>query len=469
MKKILYHGFLWLAIILSAIAVGIAIFSLKRPKEIKARYTPVVTTPANSGLGDPLKTAFDKVNAGFVDVYDSLGNIYTEAQVRAKLRDSLNARMAAALSLSDYAWLKTDTVYQQNKQVVTQYQLASFGGGGAGVGMYELKGIVDTTAGIPEAGDSLVINTGFVTHPHVLVYRNGVLQYFNSGRAKNVPKRTNTYVFNQSTGTVTVKPVFATGEKLIVHAFDPIIWTSLTPEGGSGGGGGGGGSSLLTNLAVYLKLDETAGMNITDAVGTVIDGYESGTPNQTGILGKAVALDGTTQAITLPYHAAEMPNGAFSVGCWVYLDVLPSVKGHGYYVMGLPQGTAPYNPHRIEIRQSDNKVLFTTTNTSLTEFTVESSAALTISGWYNIVAVNAGSGALKLYINGADVSTSAGTFTGTVYHSISGEICFGNNYGGGTAGLDGTMDECALWIGAALSGSLVTEWYSGGVGKTHPF
>jgi hypothetical protein len=434
-----------------------------------------VGTTANDHTGDPLRTAFQKVNLNTVATQDSFqvhralyGNIYTKSQSRTLIADSLNARLVAAYNAITYFWSKTDTAYT-HKQIISYDQLMNFGGGGSGVGMYELKGIVNVTTGIPANGDSLIINTGFVSHPHLIVERDGISQWFNSGLANNTGTTTDAFVFNQGTGTVIVRPVFSTGEKLVVHAFDPIVWHDLIPEGGSGGGGGGGGSALLTNLAVYLKLDETAGMNITDAVGTIPDGYESGTPNQTGILGKAVALDGTTQAITLPYHAAEMPNGAFSIGCWFYLDVLPSVKGHDYYVMGSPQGADPYNPHRIIIRQSDNKILFTTTNTSLTEFTVESSAAVTISGWYNIVAVNAGAGALKLYVNGADVSTSPGTFTGTVYHSTSGEIAFGNNYGGGTAGLDGTMDECALWIGTALSGALVTEWYSGGVGKTHPF
>lgn len=58
MKKVLYLLF-------------ILLFAACQYKMIstKAVYVPVVTTPHNSGLGDPLATAFEKVNAGFVDVY----------------------------------------------------------------------------------------------------------------------------------------------------------------------------------------------------------------------------------------------------------------------------------------------------------------------------------------------------------------------------------------------------------------
>jgi len=62
----------------------------------KQRYVPVVTTPHDSGEGDPLATAFEKVNAGFVDVYDSLGNIYTEAQTDQAVVDYFDGVLATA-------------------------------------------------------------------------------------------------------------------------------------------------------------------------------------------------------------------------------------------------------------------------------------------------------------------------------------------------------------------------------------
>jgi hypothetical protein len=430
----------------------------------------IVTTPANSGLGTPLKTAIEYIKTDFVAVQDSFGHIYRESQTDYQISKQIHDTVTTAYDLSDYAFLISNANTTGNAVTLDWVLSHIGGGGGSSTAMYELKGIVGTTAGIPTNGDSLVINTGFIAHPRIQVYRDGVMQWPNVGLAHNTGTTTDAFVFNSTTGTVIVRPVFATGEKLIIHASDAAFWNDLVAEGGSGGGGGGGGSSLLTNLAAYFKLDEVSGTQVTDQVGNVAYAVTSGTVNQTGKIGKGVAIDGTTQGIESNYYAAVQPSGAFSVGCWVNLDVLPGTKLNDYYIFGMPQGTAPYNAHNIQIRQSDNKVVFTVTNTSATEFTVVSSGALSASTWYNIVAVCAGAGSpLKLYINGADVSASAGTPTGTIYTSPSAGLAFGNSYDGGGHSMDGTIDECALWIGTALSGALVTEWYSGGVGKTYPF
>jgi hypothetical protein len=407
-------------------------------------------------------------------------SLMTKTRLRAIVHDTIQDRLDNAYSLGDLAFLKSLANTAGN--AVTLEYLQSYGGGGGGggsIGMYELRGIVGTTTGIPTNGDSLVINTGFVSHPHLLVYRNGVMQWYNSGLTNNTGTITGAYVFNQSTGTVIVRPVFSTGEKLVVHAFDPIVWTNLIPEGGSGGGGGGGGSSLLTNLAAYFKLDEPSGYLITDEVGNVDYAVQSGTPNQTGILGKAVALDGTTQGIETNYYSEIQPAGAFTVSCWINLDVLPSVKVNDYYVFGTPRGAVPYNPHNIQIRQSDNKVVFTVSNTTTPEpdeFTVVSSGALTIGTWYHIVGVCSGTGsALKLYIGAAgsaitDVSTSAESPTGTIYNSTSGGLSFGNNFDGGLHSLDGLFDEPCIWIGRALSsGDITTLHGPSNNGISYPF
>ena len=69
----------------------------KKITPYKSRYVPVdVGTAPNDGTGDPLRTAFQKVNAGFVDVYDSLGNIYTEAQTDQAVVDYVDGVIAAA-------------------------------------------------------------------------------------------------------------------------------------------------------------------------------------------------------------------------------------------------------------------------------------------------------------------------------------------------------------------------------------
>lgn len=131
MKKLIY----FLILILLVVACQ------KRQFPSSTRYVPVgVGTVANDGTGDNLRTAFQKVNAGFVDVYDSLGNIYTEAQTDVVARDSaaavyydsITVLKSAALPAASYFWELTDTAYVPG-EVVTYNQLqaglASVGGG----------------------------------------------------------------------------------------------------------------------------------------------------------------------------------------------------------------------------------------------------------------------------------------------------------------------------------------------------
>jgi hypothetical protein len=75
--------------------IALAFIACQR-QPVKSRYVPVNTSTPNSGLGDNLYVAFQKVNAGFVDVYDSLGNIYTEAQSDQAIVDYVDDIIAAA-------------------------------------------------------------------------------------------------------------------------------------------------------------------------------------------------------------------------------------------------------------------------------------------------------------------------------------------------------------------------------------
>jgi hypothetical protein len=55
-----------------------------------------VGASANDGTGDPLRSAFIKVNTNFTAVRDSFGNIYREVQTRALVNDSLDQLRADA-------------------------------------------------------------------------------------------------------------------------------------------------------------------------------------------------------------------------------------------------------------------------------------------------------------------------------------------------------------------------------------
>jgi len=71
-----------------------------------------VGASANDGTGDPLRTAMQKINLNTLAIQDSFGNIYREVQTRNVIHDSIQARIDAALELSDYI---DDALYDQTR------------------------------------------------------------------------------------------------------------------------------------------------------------------------------------------------------------------------------------------------------------------------------------------------------------------------------------------------------------------
>lgn len=425
-----------------------------------------VGVTANDHTGDPLRTAFQKVNTNFSAVRDSFGNIYREVQSRKLVNDSLNAVRAAALDLGTVAWLKTDTAYI-HKQIITFDQLQNYAGGGT-IGMYELKGTIGTTTGIPENGDSLIINTGFIAHPHPLVYKNGLLQNYLTGYSHNIVSvaKVGSYVFAQSTGTIIVRPVFSTGDVLVVHTFDPIVWNSLTPEGGSGGGGGGGGSPLLDSLIAVWEFNEIAGTGFADVVGgSNGTGYVT-TPNQAGKLGVAVKI-GYKGSIVVPYASRlATQSDRISLSAWFKLDTIPSVAGYDESFITLWDNTY-HIVARLWAESGDNKVWGEIHNTAAGEHYVNSGAVTVSPGtWYHAVLVSEGAGrTIKLYLNG--VQTAGTSFVGTL-HAFDGNITIGNQQNTYEQSVRGVMDQTGYWYQRLMPADIVLL-YNSGAGRAHPF
>jgi hypothetical protein len=279
----------------------------------------------------------------------------TESDV---VHDTITALKAAATNLEDY---------------VTS-RLSSYGGSGGSVGMYELRGIVGTTTGFPVNGDSLVINDSLIAHPHITVYREGKMQWMNVSNA-NAPDG---YKFTATTGTITFKPILATGEQVIIHAFDPVIWHDLVPTGGTGGGGASGESALLTNLIAYYSLDESSGSTVVDATGTQNGTAKNVTVNQsTASLGRSHYFNGTTSVTEIPYNASQAITGTVaSIACRVNLSTLPSTLTHASYLVRGGHSGSPYEAIYLTIG-TDNKVAFHVKNTTSDDYAVISTTVLT--------------------------------------------------------------------------------------------
>jgi len=273
--------------------------------------------------------------------------------------------------------------------------------------------------------------------------------------------------FRINEDTITVNPVWATGEQVIIDVSEPIYWGALSLEGGE--------STLLTGLSGYWKLDETSGTTVTDAIGTQNGTRTAGVGvGTTGILGYANTFNSYDDIITLPYNTNISPKGdAFSISIWFKIDSLPSETGRDMHLFRQGNTASPYISHSISIDRDDyspyNRIYATSRNSSGTDYSVLSSGAVSIDTWYNLVFVNSGDGhTLQLYLNGSDVSASADTFTGTVFEGLS-TTNFGNAYPGAPNSFTvGTIDSFGIWSRALTSGE-VTQLYNSGNGRTYPF
>ena len=123
----------------------------------------------------------------------------------------------------------------------------------------------------------------------------------------------------------------------------------------------------------------------------------------------------------------------------------------------------------MTIRASDNKLYCWSSNQVPTQFTISSSTALTTGQWYNIVFVSPGIGnTLKLYVNGTDVSSGAGTYTTSNLFQSNSPIVVGNSGSGSSYEVEGTLDELCI-LNKALSTTEVSTLDNNGLGFTYPF
>jgi len=423
-----------------------------------------VGTTANDGTGDPLRTAFQKVNTNTYAVQDSFGNIYRESQTRTLVNDSLNAVRAAAVPIGDYAFLKANA-NTSNNAVTLEYLESYGGGGGVASRIYTLKGRVGVTTGIPENGDSLIIHSNFIGK-YVDFWREGQLQSQHTNNTVS-----DGYHFNSVTGTITTRPVMTTNEEIEVWSTNTIIHEALVPEGGSGGGGSPPATPLLDSLLAYYDFDEVSGTVANDALG-VNNGTTNATLGSAGKLGNSFIFDGS-QNMSIPYSASLLPaDDEMTFACWFKVDILPSVAGKYYHIARFKHSVDPFYMASVYISPTTNYIAFEVINSAGTTFSYETAnGAVAATGtWYYIACVNEGTGVdAKIYLgttpaNIADVTSyHPDVFTGDLFNFNS-YICIGNHSTDQSVGVDGNIDEVAYY-NEALTLDQIKELAA----KTYPF
>ena len=406
---------------------------------VKSRYTPVnVGTTANDGTGDNLRAAFIKVNAGFAEIADSLGNIYTEAQTRAVIADT-----ASVLRIYSQETVGDTIQFRLDQAVDIEDYLEDLAGTGGSASWDIQQFTVGVTTGADIAGDTVYTQTSF-QGKNIGLYRDGLRQTRNF-TATNTQEG---FRFNSTTGVITVLPAFQANEQIILAIDEPINYTFIPIEGQE--------STLLTDLIGLWKFDETSGTAIVGAVGG--NGTTTATVNQVGKDGKAIYFNGLGDYARVPYSASLSVTGLdnFSVSAWFYLDTISVANGQN--IVCLKTNDANYWSVLLRI-DANNSIIFYAKNSSATTYDANTANSVVTTGqWYNVIAT-LNNGTMKIYLNGVDVTSAGDTFSGTML-PFNDYVYFGAGSSSSVSWIRGYMDEVGLWD-KTLSGDEITELQNG--------
>jgi hypothetical protein len=196
-----------------------------------------IGTTANDGTGDPLRTAFQKVNANNALIEAAIAATSTTTEVRGIVNDSIDGLRTNALSLSSLAFTRADSNdYGEavTRNWVETYVAANGGSGGSGgSGKYMLQFIVGSTSGAPANGDT-TMTVSALANMHIDLFRGTTADLHRQDLNRTATNGKTGYRFNSS-GTIVVRPAWATGDRAIIEAVPVagVSWITLGSTGAS--------------------------------------------------------------------------------------------------------------------------------------------------------------------------------------------------------------------------------------------
>ncbi len=400
-----------------------------------------IGTTANDGTGDPLRTAFQKVNANNALIEAAIATTSTTTEVRGIVNDSLDALKAAALDATDYLWEKADTVGGSGEDVLVtttglNAAIAEVEVGGTSTGITKsLEFIVGTTSGAPANGDSTVYHSAF-RDKHVYLYRGTTADLHR--QHYNATARNGITGYRMSNDTVIVRPVFATGDRVAIEPLDSTEFLTF------------GTNSLLNGLMAYWKLDDS-GSTAEDAHSTNDGTISAGvTTGETGVIGDAFKFNGTSSNVS--FGTACRPTTGLSISLWFNIANITS-GGDQWFV-----GNGVYSTNwcgywvSINITGQINFRLGTNTATLLDK-TYES--GLDDGSWHHVACTWDGTNA---YIYVDNVKSTATAYSSNIVYVSACRLRMGSNaYADGTF-YGGLLDEVAIY-NRALTDAEVEDLY----------
>lgn len=375
---------------------------------INAQFQVIgVGATANDATGDPLRTMGIKTNANFSMVQDSFN---------------------AALDADDYYWQKTDTAYIHG-QVITYDQLMNFQGGGSGVSKDKLQFIIGTTTGAPANGDTILTHTSLIGK-EIDFFRGTTAdlskQYFNTTATNGKTG----YRFNSTTGTITVRPAFSTGDRCLVEGWNPLNVNWLTFSAGE--------SSLLTGLRAGWQMNESSGTTVNDVKSTY-PGTTNATVAQTGKFGYSHSYaSASTQMATFGTDVGDLGTSDFSYSAWIYVPTLQSAY-NGFIEM---QSSLVSFYAMVD---GDNYIRTVITFDDTNYINIVSNAAISAATWTNITVTYDRNGNGTLYVNGV-AQTDVEDISAHVAVDVQSNINFRIGRGGNSTWyFNGSIDDVYLW------------------------
>jgi len=230
-----------------------------------------------------------------------------------------------------------------------------------------------------------------------------------------------------------------------VAIFDYVLSSSqISDLYGNSTNGVGDPMSLSTKPVAYYKLGEKAAFNgseylVTNSASEVFSPY-------------ALDFDGSDY-IELP-NTAVLNSGSdgYTISSWVNIS---STSGDKTIY------STEYNEGVVFLIAGDDIKFYQAINgPSWVYFTVDSSHALSINTWYNIVASWDGSNNVKIYLNGSLIDTETG-FTSLQNPTTPSQSPKIGVYNNNQLFMNGKLSNVSIW-NAALTASQVTELYNSG-------
>lgn len=225
--------------------------------------------------------------------------------------------------------------------------------------------------------------------------------------------------------------------------------------------------TLLTNLVLYWKLDETSGSSAADASGNGNNGTLVGNAafNSGGKLNYGVSMDGNGDRVDGP---SRTPPAAYSMSIWA-----KQAATGGFKILGHQQDANLFTYCFVNSGNGVVNYVYETNNSTRIGRQTANNAFPTDLAWHHVVVTwSGGTGAtsIKIYVDGTQADTTSlttGTFANRQTNACT--ACIGG--GSGVASVNawnGIQDEAGFWD-RELTAAEVTKLYNGGVGLTYPF